>query len=400
MAKLFPSFVKKRRIIVQQGGDSSEVLREALRYDLPERVTPQTVRDAIFTAAREQLGPLSEEVVAALLAFAHEEAATLLDAARLTVAPLPDAMPTAIAWQSLGIQAAEVAPTPQDLTQAAILVTGEAAPVPAEAIRTTAGITAAEAAPDLADTVASAIVARQEAVPAPQDQPRLSLLLSDNVPTPSVAESAQPIATAAEPLPTVEDAIAATIVAQSDNPAPPGDAIVLEAALTGYANQNVSTTTWATPANALGNTPAVAATLTATSSGLLGTTNNTATGIITLGFRDVNLGDLAISSAILSVETQHANAGVPLTQPTCTVQYQYSLDNGGTWALLYAQAANTAKAIQTLDVTAIVGQNQALLSALQIRATGSVTSGTGRGAGSTASFFRAWMTVLATRSLP
>jgi hypothetical protein len=168
--------------------------------------------------------------------------------------------------------------------------------------------------------------------------------------------------------------------------------------LTGYANAVVANTTWANPNNALGNTTGTAATLTATASGLAGTTNNTATGSITLGFQDVNLGDLTISNVDLFVENQGATAGVAIAQPTTNIQYQYSLD-GTTFTTLFTHNTPALpKGIRTVDITALVGQDQAKLSALQIRATGSVTSGTGLGASNTASFFRAWLVVNAART--
>ena len=206
-------------------------------------------------------------------------------------------------------------------------------------------------------------------------------------------------ATANESAKRAVESIEGAIISRTDLNQKATDTEIVEITLNGYANQNVQTTTWTNPANVQGNTTGTSASLTATSSGLAGTTNNTATGILSVGFRDVNLGDLTITSVILSVENSGAGAGVPIAQPTANIEYQYSLNNGSTWTTFYTHnTATLAKGIRTVNITGIIGQDQTLLSALQIRATGSVTSGTGLGAAYTASFFRAWMTVLANRT--
>lgn len=195
------------------------------------------------------------------------------------------------------------------------------------------------------------------------------------------------------------ESIAGIIIPQIETGARATDTQVVEITLNGYANQNVQNTGWTNQGNILGNTTNTSASLTATSSGLLGTTNNTTNGTTRFAFRDVNLGDLTIASVILSAENSGARAGVAIVRPTVNIQYQYSLNNGGTWTTFYNHTTtNLGKGIRTVDITTIVGQDQALLSALQIRATGTVTSGTGIGAAYTASFFRCWMTVLANRT--
>lgn len=208
-------------------------------------------------------------------------------------------------------------------------------------------------------------------------------------------------ATANESAKRAIESIEGAIVARTDIGQKATDIETVEITLNGYANQNVSNTGWTNPGNALNNTTGTAATLTATSSGLAGTTNNTTNGTTVLGFRDVNLGDLTITSVTLQVENSGAGAGVAIAQPTANIQYQYSLNNGSTWTTFFTHnTATLAKGIRTVNITGIIGQDQTLLSALQIRATGTVTSGTGLGAAYTASFFRAWMTVLANRTYP
>lgn len=346
MAKYFP-ITKTRTIVVEVPvGDTGEVNRETIRYDLPEIVQPQTVRDAIITAASEQLNNLTEEVVAALLARAEEV--------------VPDQV---------------------------------------EVIRISVGANANESVPALDEDTAAAILVQTEVVPTILDNLYLRLSTDESVLTPIEDVKVIATATANESIPTLEDQTEAAIVVRNEDVPSQTEQIIIEAALNGYANQNVQTTTWTNPANALGNTTGTSASLTATASGLAGTTNNTATGILALGFRDVNLGDLTITSVVLNVENSGAGAGVAIAQPTANIQYQYSLNNGSTWTTFYTHNTPAlAKGIRSVDITNIVGQDQSLLSALQIRATGSVTSGTGLGVSYTASFFRAWMVVSANRT--
>lgn len=328
------------------GGDGSTVEREALRYDRPEVVPQQINQNQIALRANESFPALTEDVIAAILAQAPEDNPIPVETIQTTVRPMIfEAVPSQADMQQVALRANEVLPTIVDQAALIAIPTGENTPTPDEVVRITAGVNAMETLPALTENIQAAIIEQDN-------------FLAD-------------LATS-EPI---------------------------NVTLNGYANQNVATTTWTNPANALGNTTGTASTLTATASGLAGTTNNTATGAITLGFRDVNLGDMTITSVVLSVENQGATAGVAIAQPTTNVQWQYSLNNGGSFTTFYTMTTPaTAKGIRTVDITAIVGQDQSLLSALQIRATGTITSGTGLGAANTVSFFRAWMTVLANRT--
>lgn len=255
---------------------------------------------------------------------------------------------------------------------------------------------AAETAKRATDAQAVAVAALDAAKRAAD---RLSLTVA---PTPDVAKRAAettPLmvtATAAELGRRQVDQVQAAIVALRDQAKRAAESVNLVVTLAGYANANTSTG-WTNPGNAQGNTTGTAATLTATASGVAGTTNNTTTGTLTLDFQDVNLGDLTIGTVVVNVETEGATAGVAVAQPTTSIQWQYSLD-GVNFTTFYTMSTPTvAKGIRSADITALVGQDQAKLSALKIRATGSVTSGTGLGTGNTASFYRAWMTVSASR---
>ena len=400
MAKFFP-ITKTRTIIIEVPvGEAGEVGRERLTYELPEIVNRQTVADAIITAASEQLGALTEEVVAALLARAEEEVPRILDDVTLTVAPIPDVLPVVNDSVMLATQSNEVVPIIEDNIEAMVLVLDEIVQDQEEVVRITAGVNAMEVVPDLQEDVAAAIVVGNEIVPTQRDDSQLEVVrlevLGQIVDDPNILVTA----TANEVVPTLADQNEAAIVVLDEIVPNQGDEVVLNVALEGYATAVASNTGFTNPNNALGNTTNTAATLTATSSGLLGTTNNTTNGTIQLTFRGVNLGDLIITSVVLRIESQHANAGVPIQKPTTNLQYQYSTNNGGAYTTFYTQTANTGKAIRTVDLTAIIGQNQALLNAFRVRATGNVTSGTGLGAASTASFFRAWLTITANRTYP
>jgi hypothetical protein len=207
-------------------------------------------------------------------------------------------------------------------------------------------------------------------------------------------------ATASESGQRADDQVEAAIIARTDTGQRAAASDVVEVTVEAYLDSVNSNTGFTNPNNALGDTTGTAATLTATSSGLLGTTNNTTNGTHVAQFRDINLGDLTITNVTLRVENQHANAGLPLVQPTCNIQFQYSTNSGGAWTTFYTLTGQTGKGIRTTDLTGVIGQNRALLRAgvFRIRATGSVTSGTGLGAASTASYFRAWLTVSANRN--
>ncbi len=339
-------FRSRSVVIVQGGGDGSTVERETLRYDRPEAVPGQVNTNQIALRASEPVPLLTEEVIAAILAQAPESNPVPVETTQTTVRPMIfEAVPAQADTQQVALRANETVPTIVDQAALIAVPTEEALPAPEEVVLATAGVNAMETLPALTESIQAAVIEQDNFLAA---------------------------LTTSEPL---------------------------NATLNGYANQNVATTTWTNPGNALGNTTTTAATLVATASGLAGTTNNTATGAMSLGFRDVNLGDMTITSVVLSVENQGATAGLPITRPTTNVAWEYSLNNGSTWTGFYTMTTPaTAKGIRTVDITAIVGQNQALLSALQIRATGTITSGTGLGASNTVSFFRAWMTVLAERT--
>lgn len=442
--------IKEVYVAVNPPAVGGEVVNEKLTYDLPEIFPRGIPLNSLILYVSEGFPPLTEEVVAALLAKAEETLNTVVDYPTIEVAPISDIVPDQLEAVSIIPTSNEFLGLVNDDIEAVIMVLDETveevndtitlvvAPInttvpdqvdtlaietnsleinkkaidtlslttavsdvnfkPVETIRITADITAAEILSDLQEDVAATIVVSPDLTPLGEDTITVATVVSEVAEVITDDINITATVTASEILAELQEDTAAAIVVGSEIVPQGTDLIVLEASLNGYANAVASNTGFTNPNNALGNTTNTAATLTATSSGLVGTTNNTTNGTIQLDFQDVNLGDLTISSVNLFVETQHANAGVPITQPTTTLQYQYSTNNGGSYTTFYTQTANTGKAIRTIDITAIVGQNQTLLSQLRIRATGNVTSGTGLGAGSTASFFRAWMVVEAQRS--
>lgn len=327
------------------GGGGDTVTRERMTYDRPEVVPGQTVRDVLAVRPTEAVPPQIEEVIAALLVRAEEINPAQIETIRTTVRPMiAELVPGQADRLALATQSNEILPEIRDTIQALLFATPEQVPEQIETVRIDVRANAMESVPAITEGLAAAVIEQDNTVP-------MQIVV--------------------EPI---------------------------TANLTGYANAVVASTGWTNPNNSLGNTTGTAATLAATASGLAGTTNNTVTGTITLGFQDVRLGDLTISNVNLFVETQGATAGVAIAQPTTSIQYQYSLD-GTTFTTFYTHnTPATAKGIRTIDITALVGQDNAKLSALQIRATGTVTSGTGLGAGNTASFFRAWMVVNASRT--
>lgn len=401
MAKYFPLTRTRVKIIEIPVGEAGEVTRERIIYELPEIVTRATVADAIITAASEQLGELAEEVVAALLARAEEEFPLVADDVTLEVTPIGDLVPVAVDDAMLATQANEEVPLIEDSIEAMVLVLDEIVPEQTEVVRVTAGVNAMEVVPEMQEDVASAIVVGNEVVPTQQDDVKLTLILDEENPIPIEDVNVLATVNAIEVVPDLADQTEAAIVVLDETVPNQGDEIVINLTLNGYANANVSNTGWTNQGNILGNTTNTSASLTATSSGLLGTTNNTTNGTTVLGFRDVNLGDLTITSVVLNAENSGAGAGVAVAQPTVNIQYQYSTNNGSTWTTFYTHTATAlAKGVRTINLTSIIGQNQSLINNFQVRATGTVTSGTGVGAAYTASFFRTWLEITASRTYP
>jgi hypothetical protein len=347
MAKIFTTVIKRQSAAPAPpppapSGDF--VTNERLQYDRPEVVPGQTDRNVLAVRPTELVPPQREDVIAALLVRAEETNPAQTETIRITATITSrEAVPPQTDSQMLASMVYESVPTPVDAIQALLFATPELVPPQTETIRIDARVNAFEVLPTITEGLAAAVIEQDNVLPPP--------LVTEN----------------------------------------------LTANLTGYASAVASNTGWTNPNNSLGNTTGTAATLTATASGLAGTTNNTTNGTIVLDFNNVNLGDLTISNVDLFVETQRANAGVAIAQPTSNVQWQYSLD-GTNFTTFHTITAVQAKGIQTIDITALVGQDQSKLSALRIRATGSVTSGTGLGAGNTVSFFRAWMVVNAART--
>jgi hypothetical protein len=165
------------------------------------------------------------------------------------------------------------------------------------------------------------------------------------------------------------------------------DLTVITANYSSFARDVQASTNWNDPNNVLGDTTATATTLRATASGIAGTTNNTTTGSITVNFRDVEYGNLEVeNSIILVIESRHQTVGIAIAQPTTTVEFQYSVGSGFT--TFHTQVINTAKALFSVDLTSVINKDPALIDALQVRAVGSVTSGTGLNVASFVSFFR------------
>ena len=151
---------------------------------------------------------------------------------------------------------------------------------------------------------------------------------------------------------------------------------------------------WENPNNALGNTANTAATLSASSSGLLGGTSNTTAGDIVLDFKDINLGDLVPDVALVRIDIQRTDAGL-LSRPTSNIAFQISLDNGDSFSTFYVLNTELARSVVELNILSLIQGDTTQLSQILLRAVGTVTSGTGLGSSTTASIYRALITVTA-----
>lgn len=163
----------------------------------------------------------------------------------------------------------------------------------------------------------------------------------------------------------------------------------------GYAESVVTQTGVTNPNNVLGNTTNTAATSSAAASGLAGTTSNTTNFDITLDLPDVDLSNLisTIDSVTVNFERAGAVAGVSVGGRG-TINTFWGFGGTPTTAVAsetWNRVTALAKGVASADITAQVANDFANVNLLRLRFQGSVTSGAGLGATSTASFFRAWV---------
>lgn len=167
---------------------------------------------------------------------------------------------------------------------------------------------------------------------------------------------------------------------------------------TGYANATVSNTNFTTPENALGNNTNTAAELRATSSGLTGATSNTVTGTLVIGFANPQTRDVPVGSLVtINIERDVVTGGTLPVGQSHTVVYQYTLD-GTNYTTVSAPGTTIAKSTVTTDITSLVAGDYTKLDNLQVRVTGSVTSGTGLNATLAARIMRAWVSFTADKT--
>lgn len=248
--------------------------------------------------------------------------------------------------------------------------------------------------PVISDFVIPSVTAT---VPPQADVIELAAVVIDNTVVTPLVEAINITASIAvvESLPTPDSSVAVLVIPVVDIVPSQTDFSFVRAEYNIFANSVDSSNTWANPNNVLGDNTS-ATTLTATATGLAGSTNETSSGSITIDFRDVNYGNLAIaSSVILSIESQHQTNGIPINPPTTTVAFQYSV--GGSFTTFHTQVINAGKSLQTVDLTSVINQDPALIDSLKVRAVGQVTSGTGLGVSSTVFFFRSFLTFDAER---
>ena len=188
---------------------------------------------------------------------------------------------------------------------------------------------------------------------------------------------------------TITAAIAA--VADINDKADTVDFILLD--VNAYTTSVSRSTGWTSPNNVIGNTPNSAATLSATSSGFLGTTSNTTTGELVVAVRstlgpervDTSLPVDPTSNPRLEFVVERTDSGL-LSQPTSNVTFGIANSPSGPWQNQFTITTELAK--QTI-VTSLSGFDPADYTRrfIYCQADGSVTSGTGVGAGTTVSFY-------------
>ena len=160
-----------------------------------------------------------------------------------------------------------------------------------------------------------------------------------------------------------------------------------------YAGTLTRSSGWTNPNNALNNTPNTAATLTAESSGLLGNTSNTTEGELVIAIRstrgperdDSNLPVDTTSNPRLEFVVSRTDSGL-FSSPSSNVTFGISNSPNGPWDNLFTITAEVPKQTVVVPLSSVdpVTYTQRFL---YCQANGTVTSGTGLGAGTTVSFF-------------
>jgi len=145
-----------------------------------------------------------------------------------------------------------------------------------------------------------------------------------------------------------------------------------------FPNVVVSNSGWVNPNNLIDTNLSTFTSLSATSSGTLGTggTQNTTNGTIVVSCPNVTIELPDIDIVQLNWSVTVATTGVQLTAGQCNINYQYSLDDGGSWTTFFAQTAQN-QSTSSLNITGAVGDDWTKINQLRFRATGSVLSGTG-----------------------
>ena len=169
-----------------------------------------------------------------------------------------------------------------------------------------------------------------------------------------------------------------------------------------YGCSVVSNCCFSNPCNSLNNTTCTAATICAQSDGLLCLTSNTCCGTIVVDFANptILICDCFIidGCVIIHIEREISNGGIlPSGQDACML-WQISINGGCCWITIQNDTCECVpKGIVCLDISCCVGVCWNNINNLQVRATGSVTSGTGTNAIVTAHFYRTWITFNATK---
>lgn len=159
-----------------------------------------------------------------------------------------------------------------------------------------------------------------------------------------------------------------------------------------YPDAVTSNTNWANPTDVIGDTD-LTAHLAAFSSGIGGVTSNVVSGTLVVDF-DIPMSITNISNVTVTLENS-ANTGSGLGAAV-NVAFEISFNAGSTWHALRSETGPShGYTIYTVDVTAnapttVVG------SQVQVRATGSVTSGTGAGVSAAVNWRRARVQIAGT----
>jgi hypothetical protein len=379
------------------GGGGGEVDRERLIRESLEAV-PIPADSALVLARvlQEELVPdPTESIIVAAALIANESVESLSDIPQLET-HIFEIAPTSLDSSTIQAGVSEMSPDLSESFQVLAHVS-EVPQIPVEAPLLVVGTY--EAVPAQLDAV-SIQTAINEVAPNPGDSFQIVAHISESSVVPIDSLSLDVDVGPIESVPVASDSVTAIVAISPESIPGQADEVTVNVSGTRPANAATLSTGVTNPNNALDN-DADEATVVATASGIGGITATTVNFDFQVNFADFSAA-LSWLTDITQVRVETAwrasTAGVALGA-TVAATLAYRLVSGDGWTTVVTKAAVFARIVDQLDILTVVADNWTKMDALQMRANGTITSGTGLGSVNTLGieFFR--VVFAGTRSL-